>query len=330
MRRRRLWVDTLAVSPTSRRRLDETSNAADDPAIDVAQTLSSLGRMVVPQSPVRVETPRVREDQDASSDADDSNDEVENEFHDSIVRSISEAYDSFLRDLRVASSPVLLSPSGTPPPPSTPPPPAPVAFDDDEPASPLDGAGVVEEYEPVLLPQSSSRIVQLPTGGFSFAPDPTLQLVPPRRHRRPVLLRSSNTPIVRQHSGVVVSRVNDRLRRVRRQLFRSGMSPRASPGILTRRDLPHLHLRHYFSPPGSPHRPPPRPIPRVQLTEEMGVPETRCAICLENYAVGDWVTWLPCQSTNNGKDHVFHHTCISDWAAVCNGRRTCPECRGEW
>ena len=84
--------------------------------------------------------------------------------------------------------------------------------------------------------------------------------------------------------------------------------------------------------------PPPPPghqampdIPSVTLTTQMGVPASKCAICLCAYKVGDSVCWIPCQRDNHARDHLFHRDCIRQWAATCApGPRTCPECRGTW
>ncbi|CAN6330528.1 unnamed protein product [Urochloa humidicola] len=43
----------------------------------------------------------------------------------------------------------------------------------------------------------------------------------------------------------------------------------------------------------------------------------RCAICIEDFEVGDDLTVMPCS-------HVFHEGCIAKWLARC---RLCPCCR---
>jgi hypothetical protein len=45
-----------------------------------------------------------------------------------------------------------------------------------------------------------------------------------------------------------------------------------------------------------------------------------CSICLENFNVGDAVSW----STSDKCSHVFHHTCIREWLLRKVG---CPYCR---
>jgi len=71
-------------------------------------------------------------------------------------------------------------------------------------------------------------------------------------------------------------------------------------------------------------------IPSFVATEEMGVPEGKCGICLENFKVGTRVSIIPCQPDNMAKDHVFCHECIERWVVACRGQRTCPLCRGRW
>ncbi|PVH99701.1 hypothetical protein DM02DRAFT_710489 [Periconia macrospinosa] len=60
-------------------------------------------------------------------------------------------------------------------------------------------------------------------------------------------------------------------------------------------------------------------LPRKNVSEEMLGPEHRaeCSICMDEVAVGEQVTELPCK-------HWFHHPCIAAWLSEHN---TCPHCR---
>ena len=44
--------------------------------------------------------------------------------------------------------------------------------------------------------------------------------------------------------------------------------------------------------------------------------EIRCTICLESYAIGDKISYLPCA-------HLFHSSCIKNWIRIKN---KCPIC----
>lgn len=60
-------------------------------------------------------------------------------------------------------------------------------------------------------------------------------------------------------------------------------------------------------------------LPRKKVTEDMLGPEhtAECSICMDEVAVGEEVTVLPCK-------HWFHHPCVSAWL---NEHDTCPHCR---
>ena len=58
----------------------------------------------------------------------------------------------------------------------------------------------------------------------------------------------------------------------------------------------------------------------VQMTVEGDIGE--CAICQEEFKVGESIIPLPCNDTH---PHVFHTQCIEPWVASNN---TCPVCRG--
>lgn len=206
-------------------------------------------------------------------------------------------------------------------------------------------------------------VVRLPGGGFSYAPSPMYSeernvLSPAgrrrgRRARRSI--RVSEMPIVRQtlpeDSALsqrleerLNTRENERIRRIRRQLR------------LDEQQLTHLEVR----PRGVARSPvlawsnlanslrgvdvasgaagaaaqaqpvQPRLIPFFVATEEMGVPEGKCGICLEEFKAGTKISIIPCQpeGVSGTKDHVFCHPCIQQWVHACRGQRSCPLCRG--
>jgi E3 ubiquitin-protein ligase AIP2 len=69
-------------------------------------------------------------------------------------------------------------------------------------------------------------------------------------------------------------------------------------------------------------------LPKETLTEErlqeLGGPDVRCPVCMEDLAVGDEVQVMPCNAAD-GK-HVFHPPCLAPWLAENN---SCPTCRHE-
>lgn len=83
-------------------------------------------------------------------------------------------------------------------------------------------------------------------------------------------------------------------------------------------DLEHLRRLHYVRVhiPGRPRR---RRF--VQMTVEGDIGE--CAICQEDFKVGETIIPLPCNETH---PHVFHKQCIEPWVVSNN---TCPVCRGK-
>jgi len=208
-------------------------------------------------------------------------------------------------------------------------------------------------------------VVRLPGGGFSYAPSPmfseernVLSSAGRRRGRRARRsLRVSEMPIVRQTSPEdsalsrrleerLNTRENERIRRIRRQLR------------LDEQQLTHLEVR----PRGVRHSPvlawsnlasaaagaasgvasaaagaaaqaqpvQARLIPSFAATEEMGIPEGKCGICLEEFKAGTSISIIPCQpeGVSGTKDHVFCHPCIQQWVHACRGQRSCPLCRG--
>ena len=200
-------------------------------------------------------------------------------------------------------------------------------------------------------------VVRLPGGGFSYAPSPLFSedraLLSPagrRRGRRAQRSRRvSEMPIVRQTSPEdstlpqrleerLNTRESERIRRIRRQL-------RLDEQQLTHlevrpRDVAHSPVRvwsnlanslrgaDFASAAAPPARE--RLIPSFAATEEMGVPEGKCGICLEEFKTGTRISIIPCQpeGVSGTKDHVFCHPCIQQWVRACRGQRTCPLCRG--
>lgn len=61
------------------------------------------------------------------------------------------------------------------------------------------------------------------------------------------------------------------------------------------------------------------------ILREMRVegPIEDCAVCLEEFKIGEIMIPLPCNDTH---PHVFHKKCIDPWLKIHN---TCPTCRGK-
>ena len=58
-------------------------------------------------------------------------------------------------------------------------------------------------------------------------------------------------------------------------------------------------------------------LEEVELNEKFkNKEEIKCTICLENYAIGDKISYLPCI-------HFFHSSCIKNWIRIKN---KCPIC----
>lgn len=200
-------------------------------------------------------------------------------------------------------------------------------------------------------------VVRLPGGGFSYAPSPLFReeraLLSPagrRRGRRAQRSRRvSEMPIVRQTSPEdstlpqrleerLNTRESERIRRIRRQV-------RLDEQQLTRLEVRPTGVAHsparawsnlansvrgadFASAAASPAEE--RLIPSFAATEEMGVPEGKCGICLEEFKTGTRISIIPCQpeGVSGTKDHVFCHPCIQQWVHACRGQRSCPLCRG--
>ena len=58
-------------------------------------------------------------------------------------------------------------------------------------------------------------------------------------------------------------------------------------------------------------------LEEVELNEQFkNKEEIKCVICLENFSIGDKISYLPCI-------HFFHSPCIKNWARIKN---KCPIC----
>lgn len=160
-------------------------------------------------------------------------------------------------------------------------------------------------------------VVPLSSGGFTFSQAARSPIVISRtnttRHLRRVRSRA-DLPLLRQYAAEATAvsreRAHRRIVRFTRQLVRredQQMSPPSSLGSS-----------------GG--------VSSFQLTEDFGIPVDKCAICLENYRVGQYVSFVNCQPLDSTKDHLFHTECIDTWVASLrrNGstERTCPVCRG--
>ena len=203
-------------------------------------------------------------------------------------------------------------------------------------------------------------VVRLPGGGFSYAPSPLFSEEPTslssagrRRGRRARRSRRvSEMPLVRQTPPEnrtlsrrlqerLHTRENERITRLRRQLrideqqlgrlevrYRDGAhspvvawSNLASAAVGAAAGVASAAAARPIQE---------RLIPSFVTTEEMGVPEGKCGICLEEFKAGTSISIIPCQpeGVSGTKDHVFCHSCIQQWVHACLGQRSCPLCRG--
>ena len=362
MSRRRVWMDNVVVSPSSRRRLNESP---DQDIFRAFSAHSSARETLGFELRLPNEGPESK-DAGGAQVAEQQNEEVPPSIDaagdDDIRRSISAAYDGMLEQLQMLSPPhsPLQSPRRARQPPET-----------------------------VMLRIAGNRtprlVVRLPNGGFSYAPSPIFEVVPPNAPRRRAP-RTADVPLVRQHGptaaeyqsvwrlrrqrGVGVS-VDERIRRLTHHLRqtpagRGTPSPPPPPSAppppprspvlerlrgnpIFRGRSPRHPLRSWRYVPEPPNPPlppdppnPPNPpnlplssVPSVFVTPEMGAPPGRCAICLEDFVPNTRLTWVSCQpDTHSHNDHVYHYTCICQWVLTCTatreGRRTCPECRAVW
>lgn len=161
-------------------------------------------------------------------------------------------------------------------------------------------------------------IVPLSSGGFTFS----------QATRSPIVISRSNTtrnirrvrsradlPLLRQYAAEATAlsreRAHRRIVRFSRQLVQREDQQQMSPPSFL----------------GSS-----RGVSSFQLADSFGIPVDKCAICLEAYRTGQYVSFVNCQPTDSTKDHLFHTECINNWVASLqrNGsaERTCPVCRG--
>ena len=282
---------------------------------------------------------------------------IEDMIERSVARTISRAYNDMIAHI---------SPPGAAPPPPPPPPQhaqgivprtPPARPPPTSPRAPR-RAGFVRStaqnrgvpLDTVLLRvrgrQDPQLVVRLPGGGFSFAPSAlysesrsSLSIPGSRRGRRSRRsLRTSETrrendSLSNQLQERLHARENERVRRIRRQLRLDEQQmallearPRGaaySPVIVRSNPANSLTQDREFEE---------RLIPSFVATEEMGVPEGKCGICLEEFKAGTLISIIPCQpgGASGTKDHIFCHHCIEQWVRACRGQRTCPLCRGVW
>lgn len=352
MRRRRQWLEDAVLSPTSRRRLDNSPTG--DIVSQFGRALDSVN--ITLQLPPRIidltqvdDVEEVKDDAASDQARANADEDTEEELIDesitvdeTIAQTVAQAYGELL---------ARISPPRTPSPP-LPPPPPPVPQNVvnlyRNPTQRSRAPQVHTNFHSTSTPadtmvvrirsrRNPQLVVRLPGGGFSYPSSPSYSRSPLENPRRTQSLGWRGV------SAAVPPRRNRRLDRIRRQLRmdlqeRSQMevlpannnrspamlwstlasSLRANPGDLLR---------------SQPRRDaPPRPISSFIATEEMGVPEGKCGICLEDFKVGTRISIIPCQpeGVSGAKDHVFCYECIYRWVSACRGQRTCPLCRGVW
>lgn len=294
--------------------------------------------------------------------------DIEDMIERSVVRTISRAYNDMLAQISPPGTPPpppppnIMLPAPPAPqyvqhitprtPPARPPPNAPPALRRTR-ANP-DTRSQGMPLDTVLLRIRGRRepqlVVRLPGGGFSYAPSPLFSEEPTalspagrRRGRRARRSRRvSEMPLVRQTSPEdralshrlqerLHTRENERITRLRRQLRideqqlgRLEVRPRNGA------HSPVLAWSNLASAAAAAQSREERLIPSFVATEEMGVPEGKCGICLEEFKAGTSISIIPCQpeGVSGTKDHVFCHPCIQQWVQACRGQRSCPLCRG--
>lgn len=178
----------------------------------------------------------------------------------------------------------------------------------------------VRQRPPQLLVERSNNreaIVPLPNGGFTYAARSpiiiTRQNIGGFRQMRRARTRA-DLPLVRQYAANA-TRVSRR--RATERIVRFSTEIRSYQA---------QNRAQQFASDRNP--------PSFQLTEDVGIPVDKCAICLEEYKINDYVSYISCQPNDHSKDHMFHSDCINEW--VCSLRRngsyvrTCPVCRGEF
>lgn len=259
---------------------------------------------------------------------------------DNIDESVQRAYHRFVADLRRAETaahhllnlssndpsppPPAPSASAAPPPPPrgtprrrSPPPPPPRSPPPPSLRSRRRNAIFARRPPPLHIPGSQRDVVvPLSSGGFTFqsASSPmVISRTNTNRHFRRVRSRA-DLPLLRQYAAEATARSRERAHR---------RIVRFSRQLVQRED-------QQMSPPSSLGSA--GGVSSFQLTEEFGIPTDKCAICLEEYRVGQNVSFVNCQPNDSSKDHLFHTICINNWIASLrrNGsaERTCPVCRG--
>lgn len=353
MRRRRQWLEDIALSPTSRRRLDNSPSgdivSQFGRALDsVNITLELPPRIIDLTSDADVEE-EVRDIMESGTDEQQEEEELVQEtadtsmnVDDTIARTVAQAYNELLAQI---------SPPRTPSPPLPPPPPP-------QPQNVVNLYRTPPRRQTLLERPSSSfhssaapsdtmvlrirsrrdpqLVVRLPSGGFSYASNPSYSYSPVSSPRRTRSLGWRSNPVAPP------PRRHQRIQRIRRQLrmdlenrSRMEIAParNRSPAMLWSTLASSLRANPGGVLRSQPQRSAPRRhIPSFVATEEMGVPEGKCGICLEEFKVGTRISIIPCQpeGVSGAKDHVFCHECIRQWVSACRGERTCPLCRGAW
>ena len=241
-----------------------------------------------------------REESGSSNNPIDVDAEEGEQYH--LDRSVQRAYENFLSQVQRQNlmSPVRsASPLQTPPPPTMPlraPPPPPLF-----------------ERRPTNLRVITNRrprvVIRLPNGGYTFA---GTNLSPRRSRRRSTrTLSEANRPLIRQVVTLSDTDMRRRIARNRVQRYTRQLEQTAQSAAQTA-----------------------DAVLGFKLTESFGLPEDKCAICLEPYKFGDTVSYVACQPHNGGKDHLFHAHCINQWVDSLfrsgNYTRSCPVCRGEF
>lgn len=263
------------------------------------------------------------EDAEDAEDAEDVEGAAEEELlpvSEEIDASVQRAYDRFVAELHRAAGHATQNlfemsrnsppPANTRPPRRSPPPPPPRAR--------RRNAVFAQRPPSLQIPRTRHGIaVPLPSGGFTFS----------RAARSPIVIRHganngaarnlrrvrsrADLPLLRQYAAEATAQSRERAHR---------RIVRFSRQLVQRDDRPASPLLS------------PRGISSFQLTEDFGAPLDKCAICLEDYRVGQRVSFVSCQPLDSSKDHLFHSECIDSWILSLrrNGStsRTCPVCRG--
>ena len=107
--------------------------------------------------------------------------------------------------------------------------------------------------------------------------------------------------------------------RVTRDILRDAITSNTQfiDGLI--RDLETLSRLHYVEV-HTPRRCDTRVLEEFVVQRDIG----ECAICQEDFKVGECFVPLPC---NKSHPHKFHRECIQQWFEL--GKDTCPMCRGK-